>query len=55
MNTMIHHAGPSPRAQRGVVLVVSLLLLLVLTLIGLAATRSTTLEERKTEIGRAHV
>lgn len=39
----------SPRnAQRGVVLVISLLLLLVLTLIGVAATRSTTLEERMT-------
>ncbi|HSN18543.1 MAG TPA: PilX N-terminal domain-containing pilus assembly protein [Gammaproteobacteria bacterium] len=38
----------SPRSQRGVVLVISLLLLLVLTLIGLAATRSTTLEERMT-------
>ena len=34
--------------QRGVVLVVALLMLLVLTLIGLAATRSTTLEQRMT-------
>jgi len=34
--------------QHGVVLVISLLMLLVLTLIGLAATRSTTLEQRMT-------
>lgn len=34
--------------QRGVVLVISLLMLLVLTMIGLAATRSTTLEQRMT-------
>lgn len=34
--------------QRGVVLVVSLLMLLVLTMIGLAATRGTTLEQRMT-------
>ena len=34
------------RRQRGVVLFISLLLLLVLTLIGLAATRNTTLDER---------
>jgi len=34
--------------QRGVVLVVSLLLLLVLTMLGLAATRGTTLEQRMT-------
>lgn len=40
---------PTPDSrQRGVVLVVSLLMLLVLTLIGLAATRSTTLEQRMT-------
>ncbi|MFI4967756.1 MAG: PilX N-terminal domain-containing pilus assembly protein [Gammaproteobacteria bacterium] len=36
------------RRQNGVVLVISLLMLLVLTLIGLAATRSTALEERMT-------
>ena len=45
------HALDTPgagRRQQGVVLVVSLLMLLVLTLIGLAATRSTTLEERMT-------
>jgi type IV pilus assembly protein PilX len=34
------------RRQNGVVLVISLLMLLVLTMIGLAATRSTALEER---------
>lgn len=34
--------------QRGVVLVISLLLLLVLTMLGLAATRGTTLEQRMT-------
>ena len=34
--------------QNGVVLVISLLMLLVLTMIGLAATRSTTLEQRMT-------
>ena len=38
----------SMHRQRGVVLVVSLLMLLVLTLIGLAATRSTTIEQRLT-------
>lgn len=38
---------PSSR-QRGVVLVVSLLMLLVLTMIGLAATRGTTIEQRMT-------
>lgn len=46
-------ANPMPsrtlrKSQTGVVLVVSLMLLLVLTLLGLAATRSTTLEERMT-------
>jgi len=42
-------ATPILRArQRGVVLVISLLMLLVLTVIGLAATRSTALEERMT-------
>ena len=34
------------RSQRGMVLMISLLLLLVLTVIGLAATRTTTLDER---------
>jgi type IV pilus assembly protein PilX len=41
----LHSPG---RRQNGVVLVISLLMLLVLTLIGLAATRSTALEERMT-------
>lgn len=48
MNFKITSPAASRRAQRGVVLVISLLLLLVLTLIGVAATRSTTLEERMT-------
>jgi type IV pilus assembly protein PilX len=42
---ILHSPG---RRQNGVVLVISLLMLLVLTLIGLAATRSTALEERMT-------
>ena len=49
------NASPAPalpplrgRRERGVVLVVSLLMLLVLTFIGLAATRSTTIEQRLT-------
>lgn len=46
MSTKTHNPGHSRRGQRGAVLVISLLMLLVLTLIGLAATRSTTLEER---------
>lgn len=40
------------RRERGVVLVVSLLMLLVLTLIGLAATRSTTIDQRLTAAHR---
>jgi type IV pilus assembly protein PilX len=45
----LNSASPTRgKRQQGVVLVVSLLMLLVLTLIGLAATRSTTLEERMT-------
>lgn len=38
----------SRRRQQGVVLVISLLMLLVLTMIGLAATRGTTIEQRMT-------
>lgn len=48
MNMHTHCTRGAGRRQQGVVLVVSLLMLLVLTLIGLAATRSTTLEERMT-------
>jgi len=48
MNTTLTSPSRARRRQQGVVLVVSLLMLLVLTLIGLAATRSTTLEERMT-------
>lgn len=47
MNTFKHKLRFKSR-ERGVVLVVSLLMLLVLTLIGLAATRSTTIEQRLT-------
>ena len=47
MNAIPSRRRPS-RRERGVVLVISLLMLLVLTLIGVAATRSTTLEERMT-------
>jgi type IV pilus assembly protein PilX len=46
MNTVLQTR--SGKRQQGVVLVISLLMLLVLTLIGLAATRSTTFEERMT-------
>ncbi|HEV2333233.1 MAG TPA: PilX N-terminal domain-containing pilus assembly protein [Gammaproteobacteria bacterium] len=46
MNVADHPLLQVRRAERGAVLVISLLMLLVLTLIGLAATRSTTLEER---------
>lgn len=42
------------RAQRGMVLYVSLLLLLVLTLVGLVATRNTTLDERMAATQRDH-
>lgn len=48
---MIKPGNPAPvsrRSQLGVVLVISLLLLLVLTIIGVAAVRSTTIDERMT-------
>jgi type IV pilus assembly protein PilX len=45
MNTLLK---TSVSRQRGVVLVISLLMLLVLTMIGLAATRGTTIEQRMT-------
>ncbi|HEX7964781.1 MAG TPA: PilX N-terminal domain-containing pilus assembly protein [Gammaproteobacteria bacterium] len=48
MNVTARHLPVRFRRQRGVVLVVSLLMLLVLTLIGLAATRSTAIEQRMT-------
>lgn len=41
-------AGTAAPNQRGVVLVITLILLLVLTLVGLAATTSTSLEEKMT-------
>lgn len=50
MSMTWHRRGPSPRSignnQRGVVLVVALVLLVVATLIGLAGIRGTTLQER---------
>jgi type IV pilus assembly protein PilX len=48
MNIPVRELPGPGRRQQGVVLVVSLLMLMVLTMIGLAATRSTTLEERMT-------
>jgi len=45
MNALLNTPGSR---QRGVVLVISLLMLLVLTMIGLAATRGTTIEQRMT-------
>lgn len=42
------------QSQRGIVLIVALLLLLVLTLLGLAATQSTSLEERMAGNARNH-
>jgi len=44
MNTLV----PSPGRQRGATLIVVLMLLLVMTLLGLAVLRNTTLEERMT-------
>ncbi len=46
MRAPASHRMPSPRAQRGVALVVALILLVVATLIGLAASRGTMLQER---------
>lgn len=43
-----------PRRQQGVVLIVSLVLLLVLTVLGIAAIQSTSLEERMAGNQRAH-
>ena len=48
MNPSVAQTRRPGSHQRGMVLVISLLMLLVLTLIGLAATRSTTLEQRMT-------
>jgi type IV pilus assembly protein PilX len=49
MNMQLHPCQPgrqpSPRAQRGAILVVSLLLLLVLTILGVSSMQGTTLEE----------
>lgn len=54
MNATLPGSIMRRRHERGAVLVISLLLLLVLTLIGLAATRSTTLEERMVANQRDH-
>ena len=43
-----HPAAPLARHQRGVALVVALLLLLVITIVGLAAVRSTTMQQKMT-------
>jgi len=42
----LHNATPSHTAQRGAILVISLLFLLVLTMIGVASMQTTTLEEK---------
>lgn len=54
MNAMLPGHSVRRRRERGAVLVISLLLLLVLTLIGLAATRSTSIEERMVANQRDH-
>lgn len=46
MFTTSHSVMSSRRSQQGVVLIVALILLLVLTVLGLAASQSTSLEER---------
>lgn len=46
MRTRAAKSGPPARAQRGVALIVALILLVVATLIGLAASRGTMLQER---------
>lgn len=54
---MIPHTGLSDfpaRAQQGFVLIVALILLLVLTMLGLAAAQSTSLEERMAGNARNH-
>lgn len=43
---MRHTTCPNPRSQRGAVLIVALVLLLVLTILGTAGIRDTTMEER---------
>ena len=48
MNTYPRHAVAAAHRQRGATLVVVLILLLVMTLLGLASLRSTILEERMT-------
>ena len=48
MNRRTRHPVASARRQRGATLVVVLILLLVMTLLGLASLRSTVLEERMT-------
>lgn len=48
MNHHLQSYGSTAARERGVVLVITLILLLVLTLVGLAATTSTSLEEKMT-------
>jgi len=52
MTAMARTRSIPRRAQRGVVLYISLLLLLALTLIGLAATRRTTFDDRMAAVQR---
>lgn len=42
----MHRSSPAPRRQRGAVLVVSMLLLLVMTVLALTASQATQMEER---------
>lgn len=54
---MLHNSGTlgsRPQRQTGFVLIVALVLLLVLTLLGLAAAQSTSLEERMARNARNH-
>ncbi len=46
MNTQLHNTVIRHTTQRGFVLIVALVLLLILTILGLAAAQSTSLEER---------
>lgn len=46
MNTQLHNTVLRHPAQRGFVLIVALVLLLILTILGLAAAQSTSLQER---------
>lgn len=54
MRTHLHTHIVKPRQQRGFVLIVALVLLLVLTVLGLAAAQTTSLEERMAGNARNH-